>query len=240
MRPQPRWRPAPRRRVSIPDRRKPSAGLDRLREETDVFSREPVGVEVFDDGRRVERTRSQPVVDDVVPHLEGEDPPHEYLVEDTPAEPVQVIEVADLAPPAPGSELLGQRLLQRRSGEGWKLELVPLMDWQVDRAEGGGREPERTWRDFDLGRESGRPSGVSMSSVPRNADRLVTWKETPSIVALSSVSSSSSPVSASGAAKSRSVENRPSLPARNLRSDVPPLSTTPRSKTPCRKRCSSA
>jgi len=76
--------------VPIPDRRKPPIWLDRLREETDVFSREPVDVEVFDDGRRVERTCSQAVVDDVVPHLEGEDPSHECLVEDALAKPIRV------------------------------------------------------------------------------------------------------------------------------------------------------
>lgn len=60
----------------------------------------------------------------------------------------------------------------------------------------------------------GCPSGVVIKSRARRVSRSARVKWTSKSSAPSMVSRSNSPVSASGAAKSRSVENRPALPVR--------------------------
>lgn len=130
-------------RITRPHRVEPLLWLDGLREKTDVFGWELLGVEFANERGWVERSSTKPVVDNVMPDLQYEHPTHEYLVEGTLTEPVEVVEVADLLAPAPGCELLRQGFLKRRCREGGKRELIARVHrWECPGDRGSSQRRE--------------------------------------------------------------------------------------------------
>lgn len=83
----------------------PCHRVDGLGEKADVLRGQPARIDVGDDLGGIERLGAEPVVHDVMPDLEDEETADQRLVEAPAAEEIEVVQIAELAPPPPRGEL---------------------------------------------------------------------------------------------------------------------------------------